>query len=185
MPHELARVCLGDAKLRHSDAGRHGYLVAICPERLGKRGEELFGSRRRLVPMLHVLQQHCELVAGDARQESPRHAFGEPARDGDEHAVSDIAAEPVADSLEIIQADRAQCQPRVAGLLWVTGFGRAGQALRQQAPVGQIGYRVVGAPGIAAVPPFIPPGERAPRRRWCVVERRGKHHSSHRCAQTG
>ena len=101
--------------------------------RLAQRGD--------LVADLHILEQHRELIAPEARQQTLAAGRGpQPLGDVLQHAITEAVPERIVDRFEVVEVDEQQRQRACA-----CRRARAPRRSRDDelAPIGQLGQRVV------------------------------------------
>jgi hypothetical protein len=103
---ERARVVVGSGH-GHADARRDEHLArALDAHRRADHGEHALGGHVGLLARAHVLEQHGELVAAEARHRvALAHGLAQPVGHRDEHGVADAVPQPVVDEPEAVEID--------------------------------------------------------------------------------
>src|SRR6202163_448633 len=157
-----------------ADAGAGGEHAAIDNERLLQRGDDLCRAALDLIARLHILEQHRELVASQARQHAGGPGGGVQAfGDGLQHPIAEAVTQGVVDRLEVVHIHEQQRQA-------LPGSGarqRALHARRQLAAGAQRPPMVLKYSASSSIPAEPPRGARAARsppasRRVAAVRRR-------------
>ncbi len=133
-----------------ADAGGREQLALPERERLLEGRSHAVDDAQRVRLVLHLLAQHRELVAAEARDGVARtHSCPEPGPDGAQQGVAGAVAEAVVDDLEPVEVEEQHQRPPVTAL---GAAQRPREPVEERVPVGQVGERVV--VGLVREPPL-------------------------------